>query len=208
MIKGLRVWDCFLLDPFSLSQLRVMENATDPLLRHRRHKQSKETQDHTSTAATTILEIPSHITCDIVSQLPLKSIFSCKRVCSSFRNLTLEPYFPQLHLARSPLSLILHRPSDSLRPTTFGFLPLDGSLVELRRHGATMKFETRIENPAGSRFGMVDSCHGLICLADYICPSKVYICNPITRQHFVVPKCKNVPSTMYGRPQFHWYWYG
>ncbi|XP_058216843.1 uncharacterized protein LOC131327721 [Rhododendron vialii] len=123
-----------------------MEAVTsDPPLHHR-HKRPKETQDHTTT--TTILDLPSDITCDIVSRLPLNSIFTCKRVCSSFRNLTLEPFFPRLHLPRSPLCLILHCRSNRLHPITLGFLPLDDSLVDLCRRGATMKFRTEIGNPA------------------------------------------------------------
>ncbi|KAH7844552.1 hypothetical protein Vadar_029263 [Vaccinium darrowii] len=129
-----------------------MEAATDPHRtppRRRRRKQPKKKRDHAYNAAsaTTISELPSHITDDILSRLPLKSIFNCKRVCSSFRNLTLEPHFPQLHLSRSPLTLILYRHSMYFKTTFFGFLPLDDSVAHLCRRRAAIKFKAQFEFP-------------------------------------------------------------
>ncbi|KAG5551621.1 hypothetical protein RHGRI_009888 [Rhododendron griersonianum] len=174
-----------------------MEVANDPPPPPRRRRR-KQRQDHaTATVAeTSISELPSHLTCDILSRLSLKSIFRCKRVCSSFRNLTLEPHFPQLHLPRSPLSLILFRRSDCRHPSAFGFLPLADSLEALRCRRATMTFETKPEIPAGrgSTLAMVSSCNGLVCLADRYCSDTVYIYNPVTRQHFLLPKPKNEPT--------------
>ncbi|KAI8558141.1 hypothetical protein RHMOL_Rhmol04G0066400 [Rhododendron molle] len=48
----------------------------------------------------TISDLPNHVTCDILSRLPLNSIFACKRVCKTWRDLTLEAYFAKLHLSR------------------------------------------------------------------------------------------------------------
>ncbi|KAH7843298.1 hypothetical protein Vadar_014916 [Vaccinium darrowii] len=151
----------------------------------RRRQRRKKKRDHTNAAATTISDLPNHIVCDILSRLPLKSIFTCKRVCSSFRNLTLDPCFPRLHLPRSPLSLIHFRRSDSVHPISFGFLPLD-DLRCLRRSRSTMKFETQIEIPL-INLRPVSSSDGLICLADFYKPDNVCVCNPVTRQYFILP---------------------
>ncbi|KAH7864911.1 hypothetical protein Vadar_024859 [Vaccinium darrowii] len=182
-----------------------MEAATDPP-RRRRRRQRKEVQSHTST--TTISELPSQIISDIISRLPLKSIFSCKRVCSSFRNQTLDPHFPQLQLPRSPLCLILYRPSNSARPTYFQFLPLDDSLVDLRSRRARIGFATQIDIAAVSRLNILNSCNGLICLANYLFTENVYVCNPVTRQHFRLPESKEKPSVMDEEPQPLFFWYG
>ncbi|KAH7842656.1 hypothetical protein Vadar_007751 [Vaccinium darrowii] len=164
-----------------------MEAATVPPPPQRR----KKTQDHSNTTTTTISDLPSHITCDVLSRLPLNSIFYCKRLCSSFRNPTLEPYFPQLHLPKSPFSLILYRPSDFEHPI-FGYLPLDDSLVDLHRRSRwTMKFEAKIIHPTCFEFlsnRIVSSCNGLILLSDAKWSNNVCVCNPITRQHFFLPK--------------------
>ncbi|KAH7858478.1 hypothetical protein Vadar_024267 [Vaccinium darrowii] len=167
-----------------------MEAATVPP-RSPRRKQPEEIQDHPTT--TTISELPSHITSYILSRLPLKSIFSCRRVCSSFRNLTSDPYFAQLQLPRSPLCQILYRSSESFsgRPTYLGFVPLHDSLEDLRRPKAPMKFKIPIEIPL-CRLWVV-SCNGLICLSNHLLPNNVYVGNPLTRQHFRLPKSRNEP---------------
>ncbi|KAH7844424.1 hypothetical protein Vadar_027848 [Vaccinium darrowii] len=180
-----------------------MEAATNPPPsppRHRRRKQQKKTDDHTNTdaSATDISELPSHITCDILSRLPLKSIFACKLVCPSFRNLTLDPHFPRLHLSRSPLTLILYRGSNITR-TIFGFLPLNDSLATLGRRRATIKFNSQIEFPGSTR-SIVSCCEGLICLTQYFLSDRVCIFNPLTRQHFLLPKPKKYQKIVNKRP--------
>ncbi|KAH7842558.1 hypothetical protein Vadar_006699 [Vaccinium darrowii] len=181
-----------------------MEAATNPPPsppRHRRRKQQKKAQDDTNTdaIATTISELPSHITCDILSRLPLKSIFTCKLVSPSFRNLTLDPHFPRLHLSRSPLTLILHRHSTDYGTTFFGFLPLEDSLADLRRCRATIQFNTQIEFPSSLQ-SIVSCCDGLICLTDFFRSDKVCLFNPLTRQHFLLPKPKKYQKIVNKRP--------
>ncbi|KAH7842897.1 hypothetical protein Vadar_010299 [Vaccinium darrowii] len=146
-----------------------------------------------------ISELPNHIICDILSRLPLKSIFTCKLVCSSFRNLTLEPHFPQLHLSRSPLTLILYRQSTDYETTFFGFLPFDNSLADLCRRRATIQFKSQIEFPSGPK-SAVSCCNGLICLADYSLSDNVCTFNPVTRQHFSFPKRKEIQTVSNRRP--------
>ncbi|KAH7845027.1 hypothetical protein Vadar_034363 [Vaccinium darrowii] len=170
-----------------------MEAATDPPPGRRSRKRRRETQDHTTAAAaaassTSILDLPNQITCDIISRLPIKSIFSSKVICPRFRNLTLEPGFPQLHFSRSPLSLILFRRSKNDKPTTFGILPLD----DLDSRRSAMKFETQFESSGDNRLTIVNSCNGLICLANNHYHNIVYVCDPITRQHFRLPEFQNL----------------
>ncbi|KAI8569204.1 hypothetical protein RHMOL_Rhmol02G0260900 [Rhododendron molle] len=57
----------------------------------------------------TISDVPNPIVCDILSRLPLNSIFTCKRVSKAWRDLILDPHFERLHLSRSPLSLFFFR---------------------------------------------------------------------------------------------------
>lgn len=69
-----------------------------------------------------------------------------------------------------------------------------------------MKFKTQIESP-GRRLCVV-SCNGLICLSDTVFPNNVYVCNPLTRQHFHLPESKNEPSFVNEIPQFYRFWCG
>ncbi|KAG5551622.1 hypothetical protein RHGRI_009889 [Rhododendron griersonianum] len=65
-----------------------------------------------------------------------------------------------------------------------------------------MKFETKPEIPDDSLLTMVSSCNGLVCLADRFCSDTFYIYNPVTRQHFLLPKPKNEPRVWNLRQHF------
>ncbi|KAI8558140.1 hypothetical protein RHMOL_Rhmol04G0066300 [Rhododendron molle] len=51
----------------------------------------------------------SHNTATAAAAVPTVFHFACKRVCKTWRDLTLEPYFAKLHLPRSPLRLVFYR---------------------------------------------------------------------------------------------------
>ncbi|KAI8558144.1 hypothetical protein RHMOL_Rhmol04G0066700 [Rhododendron molle] len=162
-------------------------------MRRSKRKASKNTTTATTSAAAvptvTISDLPNHITCDILSRLPLNSIFACKRVCKTWRDLTLEPYFAKLHLSRGPLSLIsYHNGNDNNNSPSshFEILQLHDPLV-LRRRDTTMKFRTDVYFP---RLHMVASCNGSILLSNSS-PNDdlvIIVCNPLRAQHFILPK--------------------
>ncbi|KAJ9552152.1 hypothetical protein OSB04_016197 [Centaurea solstitialis] len=54
-------------------------------------------------------DLPTELTIDILSRLPVKTIFHCKRVCKKWWNLVLDSSFVNLHLSISPTSLIVHQ---------------------------------------------------------------------------------------------------
>src|SRR6266487_4448246 len=51
--------------------------------------------------------IPSHITVQILLQLPIKSLFICKCVCKMWKTLISEPHFAKLHFQKTPSSLMI-----------------------------------------------------------------------------------------------------
>ncbi|KAG5551624.1 hypothetical protein RHGRI_009891 [Rhododendron griersonianum] len=67
----------------------------------RRSKRIARQNTTAAASSVSISDLPDHITGDILSRLPLNSIFACRRVCKSWRDRTLEPYFASLHLSRS-----------------------------------------------------------------------------------------------------------
>ncbi|KAG5548844.1 hypothetical protein RHGRI_014261 [Rhododendron griersonianum] len=106
-------------------------------------------------AAAPMSELPNDIMSDILSRLPLKSLFRCKRVCKVWRNIILEPNFAELHLSRSPLSLIFYRNgnnnkdnnnSDNSSSSHFEILQLHDPPISGYRI-AQMKFNTEIYFP-------------------------------------------------------------
>ncbi|XP_058214883.1 F-box protein At3g07870-like [Rhododendron vialii] len=138
--------------------------------------------------AVTISDLPSHITCDILSRLPLNSIFTCKRVCKTWRELTLEPYFAKLHHSRSPLSLFSYQNGININNKTpsshFEILPLHDPWVIPR----PMKFRLDIYFP---HMYIVASCNGSILLSNFSSNDDldtVIVFNPLRAQHFMLPK--------------------
>ncbi|KAH7844076.1 hypothetical protein Vadar_023953 [Vaccinium darrowii] len=145
-----------------------------------------------TTRSTTIPELPDDITCKILLRISdIKSLVRCKKVCKTWRNLILQPYFAKSHLSRGslPLSLILYLPSDSpTNPAHFGILELDDNLARLSHRNATVKFISEIYIPRKGceRGRLIGACNGLVCLR---VDNDIVVCNPILPgRHFVLPK--------------------
>ncbi|KAG5551625.1 hypothetical protein RHGRI_009892 [Rhododendron griersonianum] len=154
-----------------------------------------------NTAAVGFPDLPNHITCDILSRLPLNSIFTCRRVCKTWRELTLERYFAKLHLFRCPLSFIsYYKGTGKNSPSHFKIIQLHDP-TDFGYHYATTKFKTRIYFPfhVRNQIEMVASCNGLILLANYPSRDHFIVCNPLRAQHFTLPKppLKSAPMTHY-----------
>ncbi|KAI8558153.1 hypothetical protein RHMOL_Rhmol04G0067200 [Rhododendron molle] len=162
----------------------------------RSSKKKKKKASHNTAAAddVTFSDLPNHITCDILSRLPLNSIFAFKRVCKLWRDLTLEPYFAKLHLSRSPLSLFFYHDgndnnNNNNSPSShFEIIPLHDHLALGRRNRA-MKFRTEIHFPH-MHAQVVASCNGSILLRNSSSSDDdlVTVCNPLRAQHFILPE--------------------
>lgn len=136
-----------------------------------------------------INDLPTLIISDILSRLPTKTIILCKCVCKSWLNLLLEPYFANLHLSRSPTSLIIHQLGVSLPDSDTDILKLvefDGHDL---RYDPVMKFDLKVCYPHGEIL-LVGSANGLLCFCDYRNES-LFICNPTVRQYVTVPEPKH-----------------
>ncbi|GJU55151.1 F-box associated domain containing protein [Tanacetum coccineum] len=55
-----------------------------------------------------IEDIPENIIADILSRLPVKKVINCKSVCKNWHKLVSDSYFVDLHLSRSPASVMIH----------------------------------------------------------------------------------------------------
>ncbi|XP_058203410.1 putative F-box protein At1g46984 [Rhododendron vialii] len=155
----------------------------------------------------TISDVPNPIVCDILSRLPLNSIFTCKQVSKAWRDLILDPHFERLHLSRSPLSLFFFRNGDinniyksNSASSHFEIFQLHDPPI-LEHYRATMKFKTEVYF---SGMHIAASCNGLILLSNcsLFGDDRVIVCNPLRAQHFILPKPpkidKNLPTSGFG----------
>ncbi|XP_022747910.1 F-box protein At3g07870-like [Durio zibethinus] len=136
-------------------------------MRGKRQKPPKEDEN--------ILKLPSYITVEILSRLPVKTIILCKAVCKAWRNALLDPHFPLIHLAKSSVNLLLCRfPSYWL--IEFG--------KDFRRKKMS-KFNDENVHGVGEP-SMVGSCNGLLCLSiNY--PEDFYVWNPVRNEYVTLP---------------------
>ncbi|KAG5562946.1 hypothetical protein RHGRI_005623 [Rhododendron griersonianum] len=182
---------------------RVVDDVVDPvvyvafLFRIRvdgednmRGTKRKAAPNTAAVSVASISDVPNPIVCDILSRLPLNSIFTCKRVSKAWRDLILDPHFERLHLSRSPLSLFFFRNGDinniynsNSASSHFEIFQLHDPPV-LEHYNATMKFKTEVYF---SGMHIAASCNGLILLSNWS-DGRVIVCNPLRAQHFILPK--------------------
>ncbi|KAJ9536581.1 hypothetical protein OSB04_un000230 [Centaurea solstitialis] len=129
-------------------------------------------------------ELPAEMTINILSRLPLKTIFHCKLVCKKWRNLVSDSSFVNLHLSRSPTGLLIHQIVKK-NPGVFKWVDIEDKVDDHRLdYYSLMSFDINmvpfLRNYLIDKMGSVN---GLICLrlASFK-DENTYICNPVTRE--------------------------
>ncbi|KAI4296134.1 hypothetical protein L6164_036117 [Bauhinia variegata] len=79
----------------------------------------KHNQTSQSQLGFQILELPVHILYDILAKLPVWSIFCCRCVCKTFRELITDKYFENLYISRAPTSFVVVAESFFTKPHIF-----------------------------------------------------------------------------------------
>ncbi|KAJ9552138.1 hypothetical protein OSB04_016183 [Centaurea solstitialis] len=134
----------------------------------------------------------AELTIDILSRLPVKTIFHCKRVCKKWRNLVLGSFFVNLGLSRSPTtSLIVHQVNQNLMdPGTLKWVEIEDKVDHHHLHyDSLMSLNlNRVPIFQISRISLKGSVNGLTCLRHYSTEhDDTYICNPVTREILILP---------------------
>ncbi|GJS45509.1 F-box associated domain containing protein [Tanacetum coccineum] len=153
---------------------------------------------------------PEYIIADILSRLPMKKVIHYKSVCKKWRELVSDSYFVNVHLSRSPASVIFHHElgessdvdfdselgesfdvdfdsklEDWNEPDALKWLEIKGELDDTHlHHGIIMNLDLNlVPDFEDSLVLLVGSVNGLICLWQYF-PlheyDNTYICNPVT----------------------------
>lgn len=144
-----------------------------------------------------IFELPTNLLYEIISRLPLKTIFSCRSVCRTFLKLIEDPYFAKTHLngALSTSTTIIvneiHLSSLLFRPymLELDFTPKKSSLssdhhsyhqhVISRQSGEVTLRDVKCCFVSGDAT-LISSCHGLVCIYSPSLKNPTYcICNPV-----------------------------
>ncbi|KAK9287332.1 hypothetical protein L1049_015747 [Liquidambar formosana] len=144
-----------------------------------------------------ILELPEHIVFDILTRLPVKSVFACRCVCKTLRDLLLDPHFAKLHLTRAPTALILHQ---RLSWSIHLYLPdvandtlswySSSSYSDHHRdrcYDALPKQDVYFLMP-DCKAALINSCNGFLCLYNSSRRHPVYcLCNPVLGEYVALP---------------------
>ncbi|KAF8006775.1 hypothetical protein BT93_K0937 [Corymbia citriodora subsp. variegata] len=143
-----------------------------------------QSQSHGATIST----LPREIIVDILSRLPMTSLFRAQFVCWSWRALARDPLLLQLHQHRAAsshdLSLIFH--SDPPLRSQLYFVKDVSDCSEDKRNRPASEFHPPFAAVAPD-FNLVGSSEGLLCLANALSSHDVYMYNPLTGEYREFP---------------------
>lgn len=154
---------------------------------------------------THILDLTSHIVGNILSRLPIKSIFCCRCVCSTWRSVIADPLFTKRRLDRADEDIFLRTDSSRRISAFVHFVDIESIRTTVPPLDLCDKLETRIDmrfalpncNQKDKSIAMekrkldvVNSCSGFLCLRKNSFKSPSIVCNPITGEFVMIPKPK------------------
>ncbi|KAK6137520.1 hypothetical protein DH2020_028773 [Rehmannia glutinosa] len=152
-----------------------------------------------ATMPESLTDLPPNILSEILSRLPIKSLFVCRSVCKTFLNLTSSnPHFNALHFSKTAQNLIIqfgssYQPTrlvhlvDSELDTAFGFRlkvnVKEKAMFQIPKFPAKYFEEYRMYIGDENNFVLVNSCNGLLYFAERSVCERSFICNPITNEY-------------------------
>lgn len=170
-------------------------------------KMKNVTEDETTemVSGLPVLELPIHILYDIISRLPLETIFSCKCVCRVFLNIIKDPFFAKIHLTKAPstsAALIVQEdqlPFGNFHPymldlddtparssSSSDHHPCHQHFLSWQSHGLTQRNVNCCFFKGNAT--LISSCNGLLCLYSPASGEPLYcICNPISGECMALP---------------------
>lgn len=130
---------------------------------------------------------PDEVVIQILARLPIKYVFKFKLVCKLWCKLLSERYFIHLYnqiSIRNPMVLI--EVSDSSE-SKLGLICIDKSVCASDLNLDFIKDRVKIRA----------SCNGLLCCSSIPDKGVYYVCNPMTRQYRLLPRCRERPVTRF-----------
>lgn len=146
------------------------------------------------------LNLPSHISINILSILSTKTICRCRCVCKDWQKLLSGPQFAGFRILRSPTtSLMIHK-----NMTSFNLVELED---EPTNHDFYYVPGTKLEQLKGlgpNSVSMFGSIHGFLSFHEfgYMNPDRIYVWNPVTQESITIQSAGGVMAypntTTYG----------
>ncbi|KAA8544178.1 hypothetical protein F0562_022186 [Nyssa sinensis] len=148
-------------------------------------KMKIRSNQHNHHTMTKVSDLPISILMYILSTLPVKDLYSCRRVCKSWLTLLSDPYFAKLHHSVAPTGvLLLNSPLRHIRFIEF-FQESSSLSLSSEHNSNVLKFRTSsnfYSNPRSMKnLEHTNSFNGLLCFYEY--EDGFYICNPIINQY-------------------------
>ncbi|CAN6551487.1 unnamed protein product [Malus baccata var. baccata] len=126
------------------------------------------------------------IVMDILSRLPIKTLFDCRCVCKSWLTLISDPQFSLLCTSRSPIGILIKTFPPKSITRRLDFTQIEESSGSRFRY-EKMRFTPKFSLPI-SEFNLINSCNGLVCLSGPERGDLLYVCNPILGEFITVPR--------------------
>ncbi|KAK4776515.1 hypothetical protein SAY86_005203 [Trapa natans] len=152
-------------------------------------------------------KLPREIVLDILSRLPVTSLVSFSLVSRSWRELARDPLLPDAQLQRTASSnpfLLFHCDFPIRNNLYFVELsaaaaaPHSRSTAGSSGSGSGGISSLREFHPpfwkTMSEFEVVGSCNGILCLSDSLYKDSMYLYNPFTGYHLLLPQPKQYPN--------------
>ncbi|CAK7338460.1 unnamed protein product [Dovyalis caffra] len=128
---------------------------------------------------------------DMLSRLPLKSLFNCKFVCETWLLLISDPHFAKLHLAKSSTTFLIQANRwFIIRKSLLALIVEEVSSNTWDVEKIRFLPNTNLTN---TDFRLINSCNGLICLwgrSKAKSHEMVHVCNPILGECITIPLVK------------------
>ncbi|KAH7523139.1 hypothetical protein JRO89_XSUnG0084900 [Xanthoceras sorbifolium] len=140
---------------------------------------------------TSIEDLPSHILIDILSRLPLKAILISRCVCKTWNLLISDPLFNNNN-TRSNAELFLGNDHSTSISRTLHWVDLDCMSATPTPTPTNYYTNLRFYLPEScSKYEIVNSCNGFLCLSKSIFKNPSIICNPVTGEYISIPQPKD-----------------
>ncbi|KAL4312821.1 hypothetical protein GQ457_01G002680 [Hibiscus cannabinus] len=131
--------------------------------------------------------VPEEVVIQILARLPVKPLFKTKTVCKLWYGLPSDEYFIKLYneeSAKNPMVLIELIDSTESKSS---FVFVDNS-----RGVSEFSLDFLLE-----RVKIRASCNGLLCCSSIAVKGVYFVCNPMTREFKVLPRCRARPLTLF-----------